>query len=96
VRFQVLRAMSMKIIIFKMVPHHTSLNGKFLQYIPMKQCLHYQSDETSVYLSETTGRYIPEGYLTSLYSVRFQVLTAASMKFRIVFWDVLPCKIIVD
>jgi hypothetical protein len=28
--------------------------------------------------------------------VSFQVLTAASMKFRIVFWDVLPCKIIVD
>jgi hypothetical protein len=28
--------------------------------------------------------------------VRFQVLTAPSMKFRIVFWDVLPCKIIVD
>jgi hypothetical protein len=28
--------------------------------------------------------------------VRFQVLTAASMKFTIVFWDVLPCKIIVD
>jgi hypothetical protein len=27
---------------------------------------------------------------------RFQVLTAARMKFRIVFWDVLPCKIIVD
>jgi hypothetical protein len=27
--------------------------------------------------------------------VRFQVLTAASIKFRIVFWDVLPCKIIV-
>jgi hypothetical protein len=27
--------------------------------------------------------------------VRFHVLTAASM-FRIVFWDVLPCKIIVD
>jgi hypothetical protein len=26
--------------------------------------------------------------------VRFQVLTAASMKFRIVFWDVLPCKIL--
>jgi hypothetical protein len=24
--------------------------------------------------------------------VRFQVLTAASMMFRIVFWDVLPCK----
>jgi hypothetical protein len=28
--------------------------------------------------------------------VRFQVLTAASMKFRFVSWDVLPCKIIVD
>jgi hypothetical protein len=28
--------------------------------------------------------------------VRFQVLTAASMMFRVVFWDVLPCKIIVD
>jgi hypothetical protein len=28
--------------------------------------------------------------------VRFQVLTAASMMFRIVFWDVFPCKIIVD
>jgi hypothetical protein len=28
--------------------------------------------------------------------VRFQVLTAASMKFTIVFWDVLPCKMIVD
>jgi hypothetical protein len=28
--------------------------------------------------------------------VRFQVLTVAIMMFRIVFWDVLPCKIIVD
>jgi hypothetical protein len=28
--------------------------------------------------------------------VRFQVLTAASMMFRVVFWDVLPCKMIVD
>jgi len=28
--------------------------------------------------------------------VRFQVLMAASMKLRFVFWDVLPCKIIVD
>jgi hypothetical protein len=28
--------------------------------------------------------------------VRFQVLTAASMKFRFIFWDVLPCIIIVD
>jgi hypothetical protein len=28
--------------------------------------------------------------------IRFQVLTAVSMKFRFVFWVVLPCKIIVD
>jgi hypothetical protein len=28
--------------------------------------------------------------------VRFQVLTAASMMFRVFFWDILPCKIIVD
>jgi hypothetical protein len=30
------------------------------------------------------------------YFVRFQVLMAASMKFRIDFWDVLLCKIMVD
>jgi hypothetical protein len=35
-------------------------------------------------------------YLTYNSLVRFQVLTAANMKFRFVFWDVLPCKIIVD
>jgi hypothetical protein len=29
-------------------------------------------------------------------NVRFQVLTAANMMFRIVFWDVLPCKMFVD
>jgi hypothetical protein len=28
--------------------------------------------------------------------MRFQVLTAASMKFRIFSWDEMPCKIIVD
>jgi hypothetical protein len=28
--------------------------------------------------------------------VRFQVLMVAGMKFRFVFWDVLPCKIIVN
>jgi hypothetical protein len=31
-----------------------------------------------------------------LLHVRFQVLTAASMMFRTVFWDILPCKMIVD
>jgi hypothetical protein len=28
--------------------------------------------------------------------VRFKVLTAAGIMFRIVFWDILPCKMIVD
>jgi hypothetical protein len=28
--------------------------------------------------------------------VRFQVLTAACMMFRVVFWVILPCKMIVD
>jgi hypothetical protein len=31
-----------------------------------------------------------------LFLVRFQVLTAACMMFRVVFWDILPCKMIVD
>jgi hypothetical protein len=35
-------------------------------------------------------------YLNILFHVRFQVLTAASMMFRVVFWDILPCKMIVD
>jgi hypothetical protein len=33
--------------------------------------------------------------LNFLKSVRFQVLTAASMMFRAVFWVVLPCKMII-
>jgi hypothetical protein len=32
---------------------------------------------------------------TEVTFVRFQVLTAASMIFRVVFWDILPCKMIV-
>jgi hypothetical protein len=37
-----------------------------------------------------------EFHVNPLKLVRFQVLTAASMMFRIVFLDVLPCKMIVD
>jgi hypothetical protein len=33
-------------------------------------------------------------HLIILTIVRFQVVTAASMKFRFAFWDVLPCKVI--
>jgi hypothetical protein len=32
--------------------------------------------------------------VTSTQHVRFQVLTAASVMFRVVFWDILPCKMI--
>jgi hypothetical protein len=35
-------------------------------------------------------------FVNYLLPVRFQVLTVASMKFRFVFWDVPPCKIIVN
>jgi hypothetical protein len=34
-------------------------------------------------------------YVMNILVVRFQVLTAASMMFRVVFWDILPCKMIV-
>jgi hypothetical protein len=51
------------------------------------------TSETSVenYFSR---QYIPEDKSTTY--VKFQVLTAASMMFRIGFWNVLPCKIIID
>jgi hypothetical protein len=44
------------------------------------------------------GQYTEKRIHLSRYcmSVRFQVLTAASMMFRVVFWDILPCKMIVD
>jgi hypothetical protein len=45
------------------------------------------TSQTSVIFYQTTQRSIPE-------DMRF--LTAASMMFRVVFWDILPCKIIVD
>jgi hypothetical protein len=35
-------------------------------------------------------------HLKSGMFVRFQVLTAASMMFRTVFWVILPCRMIVD
>jgi hypothetical protein len=41
-------------------------------------------------------RVIWRNYGTKWFHVRFQVLTAASMMFRVVFSDVLPCKIIFD
>jgi hypothetical protein len=37
-----------------------------------------------------------QGHQKTVYEcVRFQVLMAASMMFRIVFWDVLPCKMMI-
>jgi hypothetical protein len=49
----------------------------------------HKRDEVSVLYSHCI-------LMNLLPGVRFQVLTAASMKFRFVFWDVLQCKIIVD
>jgi hypothetical protein len=52
-------------------------------------------------LSQRTQR-VPYSHVLFIFTskrwdyVRFKVLTAASTKFRIVFWDVLPCKIIAD
>jgi hypothetical protein len=46
--------------------------------------------------SEERGVDWNKGSELNIRDVRFQVLKAASMKFKIVFWDVLPCKIIVD
>jgi hypothetical protein len=40
--------------------------------------------------------YIKSGPYKQILQEIFQVLTGAFMKFRIVFWDVLPSKIIVD
>jgi hypothetical protein len=52
-----------------------------------------RSSETLTTIYMTARRHNPENYKRH---VRFQVLTAASMMFRIVFWDVLPRKKIVD
>jgi hypothetical protein len=44
----------------------------------------------------TTNIMVKLSLVTDLWVVRFQVLKAASMMFRVVFWDILPCKMIVD
>jgi hypothetical protein len=71
---------------------HLKLQGAFI-------CIHIcRNMHTSIYILYIciyTHVHIRKCIQTCTYS-RFQVLTAASMKFRFVFWDVLPCKIIVD
>jgi hypothetical protein len=47
----------------------------------------------NIYFAQNRNLWLPRA--KKIRNVRFQVLPAASMKFRIVFWDVLPCKIIV-
>jgi hypothetical protein len=50
-----------------------------------------------IYLRITNPLVVESATLANNYVVvRFQVLTAASMMFRIVIWDVLPCKMIID
>jgi hypothetical protein len=55
----------------------------------------HQNCRTLSYEHEKTlsnrGTHINKGV-----SVRFQVLTAANMMFRAVFWVILPCKMVVD
>jgi hypothetical protein len=46
--------------------------------------------------ASTPTRRIALSYRNYHRIVRFQVLTAASMMFRVVFWVILPCKMIVD
>jgi hypothetical protein len=41
------------------------------------------------------GLFNPVVYDTT-YMAGFQVLTAAGIMFTVVFWDILPCKMIVD
>jgi hypothetical protein len=68
--------------------HHLLLNTNYLPTF-QRYVLPPSSSSLMISLSKCSD------LLKIFKSVRFQVLTAASMKFRIVFWDVLPCKIIV-
>jgi hypothetical protein len=47
-------------------------------------------------IQSATDIQVPWSHTKKGILVRFQVLTAASMMFRAVFWVVLPCKMIVD
>jgi hypothetical protein len=48
------------------------------------------------YGSDSLSRSMTFVWFKRFREVRFQVLTAASMMFRAVFWVILPCKMIVD
>jgi hypothetical protein len=69
---------------FRCIYQYTSLVLSILLTIPYN-CLFCVTPQVS---KRCQGRLL-------CYCVRFQVLTAASMMFRIVFWDELPCKMIV-
>jgi hypothetical protein len=59
--------------------------------LDLQQQLELATRERGVYPSTNKHK----GQRVSKMYVRFQVLTAASMKFRIVFWNVLPWIIII-
>jgi hypothetical protein len=59
-------------------------------------CVHILHFQTCIHFSSISFPCNLYDYEIAYENMRFQVLTAASMKFRFVFWDVLPCKIIVN
>jgi hypothetical protein len=76
-------------------PVHNSI-WKLLRCVPTEE-----SKKSWIHLSEiATSECIISGWQSSQINlshlVRYQVLTAAGMMFRIVFWDILPCTMIVD
>jgi hypothetical protein len=73
-----------------------TLKGKRNQGRPLKRLLHVWDWNRST--TEYEINLYPQNlwFTVLIMKIGFQVLTAASIMFRIVFWDVLPCKIIVD
>jgi hypothetical protein len=55
--------------------------------------MHFCSITRSLLASGATISFSSRNWITY---VRFKVVTAANMKFRIVFWNILPCKVIFD
>jgi hypothetical protein len=76
----------------KSVPIPTYGTAIIWEKLTAKQPDHNRWSEGKI--SENDTQYVKTP--PSSLKVRFQDLTAASIMFRVVFWDILPCKIIVD
>jgi hypothetical protein len=72
------------------------------QFIPLQTMLYADVSQNVVRdrppggPRRSAGSFGRKSSLEIVLDLRFQVLTAASMTFRVVFWDILPCKMIVD